>query len=185
MLGVAVVGAIAAGAYGALHDQVTYTISSEYFTRLKFHQFHYADFGFSDRVLVSEIGFLATSWVGFFCGWFLARRLIPGQPRPRAFRQISVGCAVIVACALVSAGIGYVYGLWRGPDADYSSWNTILDDLGVAHELSFVRVAYIHNAGYLGGLIGLVLALVLIRPGRTLEVRGCRGLPPTQVKSSA
>jgi hypothetical protein len=28
---------------------------------------------------------------------------------------------------------------------------------------SFVRVAYIHNAGYLGGLIGLILAIIYTR----------------------
>jgi hypothetical protein len=28
---------------------------------------------------------------------------------------------------------------------------------------SFVRVAYIHNASYLGGLIGLILAIIYIR----------------------
>ena len=31
---------------------------------------------------------------------------------------------------------------------------------------SFVRVAYIHNAGYLGGLVGLIVALVVIHPSR-------------------
>src|SRR5690242_10176342 len=96
MIGVAVVGAIVAGVYGMLHDQITYTISPEYFTKLKFDQFAYAEFGFSERVFVAEIGFLATWWVGFFSAWFLARRLVPDQPRPRAFRQIAVGLAIIL-----------------------------------------------------------------------------------------
>lgn len=30
---------IIAGFYGILHDQLTYTISSEYFTKFKFYQF--------------------------------------------------------------------------------------------------------------------------------------------------
>jgi hypothetical protein len=54
------VGSLLAGFYGILHDQVTYSISNEYFTRLKFPQFHYANFGLSHRVFVAEIGFLAT-----------------------------------------------------------------------------------------------------------------------------
>ena len=60
MVGYAAAGAILAGLYGVVHDQVTYSISPEYFTRLKFTQFHYADFGLPARVFVAEIGFLAT-----------------------------------------------------------------------------------------------------------------------------
>ena len=86
MIAVAVVGAIVAGIYGIVHDQITYTISPEYLTKLKFDQFHYADIGPPDRVFVAAIGFLATWWVGFFCAWFLARRLIPEQPRSHALR---------------------------------------------------------------------------------------------------
>ena len=56
MLGYAGLGAVLAGLYGILHDEITYTISPEYFTRLKFYQFDYADFGLPPRVLVAEIG---------------------------------------------------------------------------------------------------------------------------------
>jgi len=153
--------------YGTLHDQVTYTISPEYFTKLKFDQFHYADFGFPDRVFAAEIGFLATCWVGFFGAWFLARRLIPKQPRSRALRQISIGFATISACALLSASIGFGYGLWRGSGADYASWQSTLSYLDIENDWAFIRVAYIHNASYLGGLVGLVLALAFVRPLRT------------------
>lgn len=166
MLGVAAVGAVFAGVYGTLHDQVTFTISPEYFTKLKFDQFEYADFGLPPRVFVAQIGFLATWWVGFVCAWFLARRLVPGQSRRRSLRQIAVGFAINFACALLSAGVGFGYGVWRGPSADYSSWRPILDSLDIEDRWAFIRVAYIHNASYLGGVIGLVLALLLIRPQR-------------------
>jgi hypothetical protein len=73
----AMVGALIAGCFGILHDQVTYTISPEYFTRMKFGQFRSADFGFSERIFVAEIGFLATWWVGLVVTWFLARIAIP------------------------------------------------------------------------------------------------------------
>ena len=50
MLGVAAAGSLLAGLYGIGHDQLTYSISPEYFTKMKFEQFHYADFGFGNRV---------------------------------------------------------------------------------------------------------------------------------------
>ena len=166
MICVALVGGILAGIYGIVHDQITYWISPEYFTKLKFDQFWYADFGHGDRVFASTIGFLATWWVGFIAAWFLARRLIPRQPRDQAFRQIRKGIMCIITFGSAFGVAGYGYGLWRGPDADYSSWTWAFRELKVTDTWSFVRVAYIHNAGYLGGLIGLVVALRMIRPVR-------------------
>src|ERR1035438_1926964 len=87
MLGYSVLGAVLAGLYGIVHDQVTYSISNEYFTRLKFSQFHYADFGLPPRVFVAEIGFLATWWVGFVAAWFIARITVPAFPQAVAFRS--------------------------------------------------------------------------------------------------
>jgi hypothetical protein len=77
MLGYAAVGAVLAGFYGVVHDQVTYSISPEYYTCLKFSQFRYADFGLPARVFVAEIGFMASWWVGFVAGWFIARITVP------------------------------------------------------------------------------------------------------------
>jgi hypothetical protein len=166
MLLAAIGGGIIAGIYGILHDQITYSISPEYFTKLKFNQFRHADFGLGDRVFVATIGFLATWWVGFIAAWFLARRLIPHQPRDCAYRKIRKGIMCIIAFALSFGIFGYGYGLWRGRDADYSSWTWAFREFEITDTWSFVRVAYIHNAGYLGGLIGFVVALVMIRPHR-------------------
>ena len=169
MLFISFVGAAVAGAYGILHDQITYTLSPEYFTKLKFHQFDYADFGFSERVFAAEIGFLATWWVGLFAAWFLARRVLPNQPRARAYRQITIGFAIVVACALSAGCLGYVIGACRGPVAADSAWHSVLTSLNVEDRQAFIRVAYIHNGSYLGGLFGLLVALRIFKPDKSTE----------------
>lgn len=172
MLKLAVVGALIAGIYGIVHDQITYTISPEYFTNFKFEQFAYADFGISDRFFAGTIGFLATWWVGFFCTWFLARRLWPVQDSVSANRQIIRGVIITFAVAIFAATIAYVYGIWCGPDADYSQWRPMLHHLKVTDHYAFIRVGYIHNASYLGGAIGFMLTFMLIptpKPSSTPE----------------
>lgn len=160
MLGIACLGACIAGLYGMFHDQVTYSISPEYFTRLKFNQFRYADFGFPPRVFVAEIGFLATWWVGFFSGWFLARIAVPAWPARVAFRRSLQAFLLIVLFALLAAVVGYMIGVfYTGSHAD---WADVCDSLGVIHIPEFVQVAYIHNSSYLGGLIGLFAAIVFL-----------------------
>lgn len=166
MVAVAIVGAVIAGAYGVVHDQITYAISPEYFTNLKFHQFSHADIGWGDRVFVATIGFLATWWVGLIAGWLIARRQIPHQPRPAALRRIRRAILCMFAFTLLFGVAAYLFGLWRGPHADYSDWQWAFEEFDIADKWAFVRVAYIHNAGYLGGLVGLVVALFAIRPHR-------------------
>jgi len=164
MLAAALAGALLAGIYGILHDQWTYSISAEYFTNMKFQQFHYADFGLGDRAFAGIVGFLGTWWVGLVFAWFLARRLIPGQPLGRAFRQIGMGFLLVLTAAVLSAALGYAFGLWLGPEADYSRWAEPLNRFHITGAWAFMRVAYIHWASYLGGLAGFLAALVVIRP---------------------
>jgi hypothetical protein len=172
MLGVACLGAIVAGVYGSLHDQVTYSISHEYFTCLKFHQFRYADFGLPTRIFVAEIGFLATWWVGLIAAWFLVRIALPTWPLPVALRKCLVGFGIIAMISITAAFIGYVMGVCHS--SDYSLWRDACLNLGVTDIPAFVRVAYIHNASYIGGLLGLVVAIAYLLRQKHIET-GSRG----------
>ena len=164
ILGFALLGSVVAGAYGVIHDQITYSIGPEYFTNFKFDQFHWADLKMGDRVFVSCVGFLATWWVGLIIAWILARRMLPNQTRHVACRKILKGFAIVFGTGLLFGAGGYVYGLFRGPNADYSAWAGAFERLGVTDHWAFMRVGYIHNAGYLGGLTGLVLTFFLVKP---------------------
>ncbi|MDB6057996.1 MAG: hypothetical protein JWO95_1840 [Verrucomicrobiales bacterium] len=161
MLGLAGIGALIAGGYGIMHDQFTYSISEEYFTKLKFTQFHYADFGFPRRVYVAEIGFLATWWVGLFGGWFIGRVAVPRISPEHIVRRCAIAFAIMFAFAIVGAMSGFLLGLAHGPD--FSSWDPIAFELHVMDVPRFVRVAYIHNASYAGGFAGLLTAIFYVR----------------------
>jgi hypothetical protein len=104
----ALAGALIAGAFGILHDQITFTISPEYFTRMKFDQFRTADFGFPQRIFVAEIGFLATWWVGLIAGWFLARVALPKFASPG--KRVMMAMGLIVGVTIFCGIVGYVMG---------------------------------------------------------------------------
>ena len=169
MFVIALLGAWVAGIYGVLHDQVTYSISPEYFTKMKFDQFDYADFGFPRRFFVAEIGFLATWWVGFFAGWFLARVALPVWPMRVAMKKCVNGFGLIFLTALVAAVVGYGLGVMHS--GDYSFWVDLTGSLGIVDVRDFVRVALIHNASYLGGLIGLLAAIALMFRAKKAAMR--------------
>lgn len=169
MLGFAVMGALIAGVYGMLHDQVTYTISPEYFTRLKFDQFRDADFGLHPRLFVAIIGFLATWWVGLFSGWFIARAAVPKLPPAAANKMILRGFTILLGSAFVFGLAGYLIG--RLPAVSTPYWQDACLALGVRDVRAFVTVAFIHYGSYLGGIIGLIAVLFRMR----ISLRRLRG----------
>lgn len=156
-------GALIAGSYGMIHDQITYSISREYFTKLKFEQFAYADFGLPERVLVGEIGFLATWWVGLLVGWFLARWYVPGQPRDLARKNVLKGFFIVSSVGILSGVAAGVYGFLLNPSVDLEGWSHALDSLGVNEGWAFVRVAHIHTGSYAGTLAGVAMAITVVR----------------------
>lgn len=164
MLRVAMIGGLLGGLYGIAHDQITYTISPEYFTKIKFKQFDYADLGFGDRFFVGTIGFIAVAAVGFLAAWFLARRHIPNQEWAVAYRKIRKSVLIVFAFALAFGVLGYLLGVFRGETTDPSFWDWVTQPLEIQDVPGFVTVAIIHYAGYIGGFVGLVVGLVFVKP---------------------
>ena len=165
----AIAGALIAGLYGIVHDQITFTISPEYFTKLKFKQFHYADFGLGDRVFVATIGFLATWWVGLFLGWFFGRRFIPNQTRNDAVKNIRNGFLIVFASGVVFAVGGYLYAFVVKPTTALYGWSSLLNALDVIDGIAFVHVIHIHYASYAGALFGLICTFIFVRPNTKLN----------------
>ena len=74
-----IIAPILGGVYGIVHDQITYTISNEYYSKFKFIQFGLDNWGMGEnigtentpeiklnnpRIGAAIVGFLATWWVG-------------------------------------------------------------------------------------------------------------------------
>lgn len=161
MLLMAIAGALSAGIFGVVHDQVTFTISPEYFTRMKFDQFRHADFGYRPRILVATIGFLATWWVGLIAAWFLARRIVPSRPVGEAWRLLGKSLARMLAGTLAVACIGAFVGPWILGDS--GSWNDALQSMDVSDKSAFTCVAGIHTGAYLGAFFSWMAVLLALR----------------------
>jgi hypothetical protein len=147
-----------AGTFGILHDQITFTISPEYFTRMKFDQFRAADFGFPQRVFVAEIGFLGTWWAGLIAGWFLARIAVPKFASPE--KRVVQAMAIIVMITTFIGIVGYLIG--PAIFENRSDWREALDSLGVTDITSFNCVAATHLGSYAGAFLGWVAMMVFL-----------------------
>ncbi len=171
-------GAVVASAYGAVHDQISFTISPEYFTRMKFEQFAWADprtAGAPDRVFVGVIGVLATWWVGAIAGWALARvgfREPEAAPWRDVVRALGAMLGIAVVCGIVGGLLGWIAS--RGDLRGWEEWRVGLELRDVP---SFVVVAWLHWASYLGGAIGLVVAVLRVRRAERLRGGAAERVP--------
>lgn len=167
-----VVSALLAGGYGILHDQLTYSISHEYFTKFKYAQFGFEPAWFGgDRPTVAVIGFLATWWVGAFVGTVLG--LLGLFFRDPASRRKAVAGAIgVVYCtAIITGGVGFLYGKYYLTRTGVNWWLPA----GLVNKNDFITVGSIHNFSYAGGLVGVAAgALYLLKvrfaagPGRAV-----------------
>ena len=147
--------ALIAGIYGSVHDQISYSFSNEYFTHFKFIQFSIPWAHESPRLGAAIVGALATWWMGILV--FLILGLFGFMfysPKQMALELLK-SFGVVVAVALCTGIAGLVYGYAHVNDSTISDYNQWIRP-GVTDPIQFVRVGFMHNASYLGGLTGLV-----------------------------
>jgi hypothetical protein len=122
------------------------------------------------------IGFLATWWVGFIGVWFLARLALPAFPAAQARKEILRGVATLTSFAVTGGMLGFACGHFQNPPP--ADWLMYTSALRVKDGEAFIRAAYIHNGSYLGGLAGLVTALlILARRRRSSPASGATAIP--------
>ncbi len=138
---------LVAGLYGALHNQISYTVSSDYFHSFKFHQFGIPE-NLRGRVGASIVGWHASWWMGLFIGLPL---LIVGLILP-GWRTYLRCCLFAFAVAAITA---LVVGLGALVYANLTISNYQDPDGGV-DEVAFHRAGMMHEFSYLGGFIGIL-----------------------------
>ncbi len=156
------------GAFGALHDQISYTVSSEYFTLFKFRQFALMDPRVPERLRAACVGFLASWWMGLPIGMLVApMTLLFRDPRDMMRHGLrAYGAVVAFAMAFALAGLAGGYLSTASIDlARYRGWYL---PPHVVHLRRFLCAGTMHNAAYLGGALGVIVAWVYLVLARAL-----------------
>ena len=157
-----------AGVYGMLHNQISYTVSPEYFTQFKFHQFGILG-SIPDRIGAAIVGWQAAWWMGIVIGIFLIPiGLVIRGNAAYFWGMIRVfGVVMITTLIFGLAALIYAYAVVDsntvGEITRYG--NEIMDDA------AFMRAGTMHNFSYLGGLFGIIAGVVAIYFVRVLQKR--------------
>jgi|LauGreDrversion4_2_1035121.scaffolds.fasta_scaffold1588390_1 hypothetical protein len=147
---------VMAGLFGVLHDQISYSVSPEYYTQFKFRQFHLLDLALPERVRAGIVGFLACWWMGIPLGaavFAMAWR----QPTLLSMRKALWSSLPIMAgVTLAISLLGLAWGWWHVTLQPREAWPRWYIPPGVQDARAFVTVGCMHAAAYAGGVLSVL-----------------------------
>ncbi len=159
------------GIYGIIHDQVTYSISNEYYTKFKFIQFGLNNWGLgrnigtlntpelqlqNPRLGAAIVGFLATWWVGMIIGVVLGLVGLIHKNGTKMFRVTIKAFLITIVIGLIIGLIGLIYGKLILANSSLN-WHF---PANLKNKANFIMVGSMHNFSYIGGLIGLIVSII-------------------------
>lgn len=147
------VSCVAAGLYGALHNQISFTVSPDYFFAFKFHQFAIPD-DLRGRIGASIVGWYASWWMGMFIGVpvLLIGLILPDWKTYLTHSLVAVAVVTLTALVVGLGALAYGYFAISEP---------------------FARAGHMHNVSYLGGGIGIITGSVYLIVARLRLTKSC------------
>ncbi|GAB5448577.1 hypothetical protein [Gymnodinialimonas sp.] len=163
LLGVA---ALAAALFGALHNQLSYTVGATYFTEFKFQQFAIGE-GVPNRLGAALVGVQASWWMGPIIGLPAFIYGLFAVPTARSYLAAGLGSVFVV---ILLATFGALAGLLGGLVADSTG---LLDEMitfptGPTRQ-DLLRAGFMHDASYIAGALGLLAAFIPMRHARKID----------------
>jgi len=135
--------------YGALHNQISYTLSPWYFASYQFGHFG-IPMSQWNRVGATLVGIYGTYWMGLIIGppVLLVGLILPGWKAYLKHTLIAFG--VVTGTALLVGLVALTVARFSSPSSQH--WASAM-----------------HDYGYLGGLLGIVTGVVYLVVARTRQ----------------
>ena len=140
-----------------MHNQISYTVGPTYFFDLKFTQFRIPD-EFHNRI--------GAAWVGIQASWWMG--LIIGTPIGvlslffRGFRrQVFNFSRIAIVVVLITFVVGICTVAFSLFTIDAQNIPPAAAGWATEDKVGFARATSMHNASYIGGLIGLIIGTIL------------------------
>jgi len=148
--GMLIVASVVAGMYGAAHNQISYTISPGFFEEELFPRFHIPP-ALQNRAGATLVGFLGTWWMGVVTGLPV---IIIGHLTHRGVESRSRVVLAFTVILTTTFMVGLMGLGWA--TSTFTSRNTRPDRIAI------IRAGMMHNFGYAGGLLGMILGLTVV-----------------------
>ena len=148
---------IIASIFGAIHNQLSYSVSNEFFENFLFGNFGTNEWNLNDkRIEASLVGILGTYWVGFLLGIIYAVIFFFINTENN-FKFIFKAISLNILLALIGSIIGYFIGFLI-PWEDSGIWM----EFGTQNSQKYVQANFMHSGAYYGGILGLIFGIIYL-----------------------
>lgn len=172
---------LVAGVYGAVHNQISYTVSPEYFHGFKFDQFGIPP-SLHNRAGAAVVGFLASWWMGILIGIpvLSVGLILPGGKTYFTGSLVATGIVAITALVVGLVALAGAYAVVGEGTLSRFHFPAAVHD-----RVAFARAGVMHTFSYLGGFLGILTAsvyliVVRVRLTRTRPATPVSGPPATR-----
>lgn len=148
---------VCAGIFGALHNQLSFSVGSSYFYDVKFAQFGINP-DLPARIGAAQVGWMASWWMGLGMG---LPAFILGYFRTARGKALLAHGLSVIGLAMITAFLGAFCGLAYAFITDINALVANLPNPDAfSNPEGFVRAAMMHNGSYFGGMLGAVVAVI-------------------------
>jgi len=139
--------------YGIIHDELTYTLCPEFYTKVRFEQLNITNS--SPRIGVALVGIINTWLYSLIIGSVLATAGLFHSNNKKNIHYTLQSFAISVFCSFAFGMIGFIlYRIFPEQEMDnFKLPDTIIDIR------NFRAVQVIHNFSYMGGIIGMFVGI--------------------------
>ena len=162
---VALIASAIAVIYGVINDQITFTISSEYYTKYRFLQYNLVQVEgdsriIHPRVLVVLIAFLSTWWFPLISGLIIVIFNLIQNTWKMLLKTSVLAMLISILITVFSAIIGFILGsliISKLPKYYFADWCFIPDKLNDYENYITAGTMDVFNS--FGGFLGLIVAI--------------------------
>ncbi|QIG88658.1 hypothetical protein G6R40_02790 [Chryseobacterium sp. POL2] len=148
---------IIASIFGAIHNQLSYSVSNEFFEDFLFGNFGINEWNLNNkRFEASVVGILGSYWVGFILGVIYAVIFLFINTENN-FKYIFKAILINILFALIGSIIGYFIGFiipWENSE--------IWMDISVQNPQKYVQANFMNSGSYYGGIVGLIFGIIYL-----------------------
>jgi len=153
------IACLLSGIYGAIHNQISYSVSPEYFTKFKFEQFELAP-TLWNRQGASIVGWRASWWMGLVIGAFLIPFGLLIRQTSTYFLFMLRAFVIVLVTSTCFAIVALVVSKLMAGHAEMGELNFRGNQ--ILNPVAFLVAGTMHTASYLGGLVGMLIGMASI-----------------------
>ena len=155
MFAIIIISTIFASLFGAIHNQISYSVSDEFFKDFLFGNFGINDWELNNnRLEASVVGILGSYWVGLILGIVYSIVYI-FLKSINSFKNIINAISFNILFTFLGSLVGYIVARFFVPLKYSGVWM----DFGTQEPERYIEAAYMHSGSYFGGIIGLLFGI--------------------------